>query len=335
AGRRAVPRNKETLVATDELWMSYINYAHSGRTGGSMFWGGGDYDFSGLVRIMDDGSPWPAILGFGEANRWDDNGYEAGYAACAALSDAGGPPYQFLLGARPGQTDVPWGLALLYDPRVVRVHHWYGDPRLHHFNEERHSGQAVISRVGSQERWRVMVTHSSWIAGRRRLEEAELFVRLAAPETPCVIVGDFNATLSGPQWEVGDFTPDPSAPGRHRPDRAFHKIKYRPGQERDDPPVGDTDGLDLLCGRWVEGTDGAPGHREGGVGFFDVAELAQDFTPTQYEVPGGRRPRCIDRALVNAPFADAYVPGSYRVHEPTDPERPGSDHKRISFALHV
>ena len=91
----------------------------------------------------------------------------------------------------------------------------------------------------------------------------------------------------------------------------------------------DTRALDYLIGWW----DQARGCRAGGIGFFDVAELAGDYTPTQTPVPDGRQRRAIDRILVNKPWAGAIIPGSYQVHQPADPEHPDSDHLRVSVTI--
>jgi hypothetical protein len=54
-----------------------------------------------------------------------------------------------------------------------------------------------------------------------------------------------------------------------------------------------------------------------GIGFYDAAELAGDPTPTQVPVVEGWHRRTIDRILVNEPWKDAAVAGSYQVHQPT------------------
>jgi hypothetical protein len=61
--------------------------------------------------------------------------------------------------------------------------------------------------------------------------------------------------------------------------------------------------------------------------------MAGDYTPTQTPARDGRQRRAIDRLIVNKPWAGAIVPGSYQVHQPADPDRPGSDHLRVSVAV--
>jgi hypothetical protein len=52
-------------------------------------------------------------------------------------------------------------------------------------------------------------------------------------------------------------------------------------------------------------------------------------------VPQGWPRRAIDRILVNEPWKDAIVPGSFQVHQPADPEHPDSDDLRVSVAVGI
>lgn len=154
-----------------------------------------------------------------------------------------------------------------------------------------------------------------------------------------MVLADRNATLSGPMWDVRDFTD----PDRNPPYARAKHILWRHGPAQHfGPHVADTRSLDFLCGYWIPGRRDSrklwlarrPGYRAGGIGFYDVAELAGDYTPTQ-TASRNRTPRAIDGALLNESARDAYVPGSYRVYEPEDPKCPDSDHKRISLALNL
>ncbi len=82
------------------------------------------------------------------------------------------------------------------------------------------------------------------------------------------------------------------------------RVLWQHGPAQAGPCVPDTQALDYLIGWWA----GGQGCRVGGIGFFDVAELAQDFTPTQVPVPDGRQRRAIDRILVNAAWKDRPAP---------------------------
>jgi hypothetical protein len=310
-------------VTVTLLHSSYVNFEHGGRLGADYCGNGGAFDFSGLVRIMSTG-PWPAVLGIGEADRWDFNGYEGAYGATAALRAAGGPAYVPVVGSLPREAG-PFAPAILYDPQVIQVHRWY-DHRLPDA-AGRTRNLLLASLPGSSEMFRVIVWHGDIHDGDMRLADAKTFDRFANPDTPCVILADWNATLSGP-WNVGDFNDSQV----HDSFRRAHKIVFHHGPRQAGLYEADTRALDYLCGFWLEG-DGGPGRRVGGIGFFDIAELEADFSPTQLPTASGRKPRTIDHALVNKAWRDAYVPGSYRVHPPVDPERPDSDHLRISFAI--
>jgi hypothetical protein len=302
----------------------YINYEHGGRTNPTYSGDGGPFDFTGLVRIMSTGT-WPHILGIGEADRWDFNGYEGAYEAAAALRAAGGPPYVPHVGGLPREWG-PFAPGILYDPTAIQVHRWY-DHRLPDFSG-RNRNLLIASLPGRTDIFRVVLTHGDFHDGDARLADAKTLDRFADPDIPCVILGDWNATLSGPQ-DIHDF----NAPGVHRLDRLAHKIQWNHGPAQTGPYESDTRALDYLCGYWHEGTENQPGHRAGGIGFYDIADLADDHTPTQIPRPNGRQPRIIDHALVNKPFKHAYVPGSYQVHQPIDPDKPDSDHLRISFTI--
>lgn len=73
----------------------------------------------------------------------------------------------------------------------------------------------------------------------------------------------------------------------------------------------------------------------GGIGYWDVAEMAGNTTGTYIGGPPCRYPVAIDRMLVNAAWRDRIVSGSYRVYQPVDPDHPDSDHLRISVAVEV
>jgi endonuclease/exonuclease/phosphatase family metal-dependent hydrolase len=316
---------------------SYVNFPHGGRTDANYTGDGGPFDMSGLVRLMSTGT-WPAFLGVGEADRWDDNGYEGAYMACAALRAAGGPPYVPHVGSLPRDWG-PFAPAILYDPNQVQVWRWYDHKRQHFSSRVRNMLLASLPNRGIEDAFRVIVWHGDIHDGDTRLADAKNFDRFAGPETPAVLMGDWNSTLSGPMWEIGEF----NNPAFHRPHRMAHKILFQHGKQQTGPYVADTRALDYLCGYWIPGPRDPrrlwlrrhPGYRAGGIGWHDIAELEGDFTPTQLPHPSGRPPRTIDRALVNKPFADAYISGRYHVHPSLDPKRPDSDHRRISFTLDI
>ena len=154
--------------------------------------------------------------------------------------------------------------------------------------------------------------------------------RLADPGIPTLVAMDWNSVPSGPLWEDTALgNPEHWGPGTAW--RLAHRAVWDPRRGLQWPLEADTRALDYLIGVW----DLQTRQRVGGAGFYDVAELAQDPTPTQVPSPQEYPRRTIDRILVNEPWKDAIVPGSYQVHQPADPGHPDSDHLRVSVAVDV
>lgn len=303
----------------------YLNYQHFGNRHPNAHRGeysGFGFDYEGLAQIMGEGDP-PDVFVMGEGDRAEFNGGEGGYEAARALRAVTGRPYVPLFGGLPRQTG-PLAPIIFFDPQTISVFRWY-DHRLLGFLE-RNRNLLVATLPGSDEEFEIVAVHLDNNNGKTRLDDAVELVR-GARGTRRVVLGDFNGTQSGPQWEAGDF----DIPGRLTSRSRWGKAVFRHGPRQDGPYEEDTQALDLMLGWWDEDT----GHRVGGAGYYDVAELEGNHTPTQMEVPWGRKPRNIDKILVTDPFKDAVVPGSYRVFEPKDPERPKSDHKRVSVTLEV
>jgi hypothetical protein len=246
-----------------------------------------------------------------------------------------------LCGSLPGEGG-PFAPALLLNPDTIVPLRWL-DHRAGDF-AARNRNLLVATPYDSAQQVRLVVWHGNIHSGDERLAEARTFDRWAAPAVPCALIGDFNATLSGPQWDVRDFNDVKLNPPHSR----TKHIVFEHGRAQTRGPFrADTRSLDYLCGYWMRGRRDPrrlwlrrkPGYRDGGIGFYDVAELADERTPTQTMIPAmaraGRVPRAIDHALVNASMRDAYVPGSYRVHEPENLSEPDSDHKRIDFAVEL
>jgi hypothetical protein len=154
--------------------------------------------------------------------------------------------------------------------------------------------------------------------------------RLADPRIPALVAMDWNTVPSGPMWQDRELNDPARQPAGQEWARA-HRVLWQHGPGQAGPYVPDTRALDYLIGWW----DPGQGRRIGGIGFHDAAELAGDATPTQIPVADGRERRTIDRILVNAPWKDAIVPGSYHVHQPPDPGEPGSDHFRVSITVRI
>lgn len=308
------------------LRLSYVNIEHGGRTetGYSAYSGdGGTYDYSKVTGMLHDGD-WPDILVIGEGDRYELNGMEGAHEAAAALREAGGPAYV------PYPCSLPreWGMfapVIYVDPTKVVVRRFYSH-RLPDF-AARNRNVLLFTLPGCSDPFRIAVSHGDIYSGDTRLADNRRFDRLADPAIPCALLGDWNTVPSGPHFEPTDM----NTPGIHNPGAINRKVQFQGGARQAGPHIYDTRALDALIGWWNPDTQ----EREGGVGFHHAAELAQNYTPTQIERPNGRQCLVIDGILLNDPFRDAYVPGSYRVHDFHDPEHPDSDHKRISVTVDV
>ncbi|MGP4029700.1 endonuclease/exonuclease/phosphatase family protein [Actinomadura sp. 3N407] len=309
-----------------ELRFSYVNIEHGGRTeaGYSSYSGdGGPYDFGRVTGMFHDGD-WPDILVIGEGDRYELNGMEGAYEAAAALRQAGGPAYV----PHPCSLPREWGMfapVIYVDPQKVVVRRFYSH-RLPDF-ASRNRNLLLFTLPGRTDPIRIVATHGDIYSGDTRLADARRFDRLADPAIPCAILGDWNTVPSGPHFEPTDM----NTPGVHNPRGINYRVKWEGGARQAGPYIYDTRALDALVGWWNPDKR----TREGGVGFHHTAELAQDYTPTQIERPNGRQCLAIDGILLNDPLRDAYVPGSYRVHDWRDPGDPDSDHKRISVTVNV
>lgn len=316
-----------------EVHLRYFNFEHGGDRSATDRVGGGAYDFTGLVRVLSQGRP-AQILVMGEGDRYSFNGGAGAWGAARAIREAGGPSYTPLIGSLPRD----WGYyapVMFVDQRALVVHHWY-EPSQCDF-AARNRNLLVASLPGRDATFHVIAVHGDIHSGAQRLADARELARFANPEVPCAILGDFNCTLSGPLWEPRDLN-DPQVYPPDEPWRLAWRTRWQPG-----PPHQDTDALDFLCGSWEPGRRDPrrawltrkPGRRRGGIGFASAADLARDPTPTQLPRANGRQPTVIDHILLNAPFAQAMIPGSYHVHQPVDPANPDSDHLSISVTLDI
>ncbi|NKZ03292.1 endonuclease/exonuclease/phosphatase family protein [Actinomadura latina] len=308
------------------LRLSYVNIEHGGRTttGYSAYSGdGGPYDYDRVTGMLHDGD-WPDILVIGEGDRYELNGMEGAYEAAAALRDAGGPAYV----PHPCSLPREWGMfapVIYVNPQKVVVRRFYSH-RLPDF-ASRNRNLLLFTLPGRTDPIRIAATHGDIYSGDTRLADNRRFDRLADPAIPCALLGDWNTVPSGPHFEPTDM----NKPGLHNPRAINYRVQWKGGPEQAGPHVYDTRALDALCGWWNPATQ----QREGGIGFHHVADMAKDYTPTQIERPNGHQCLAIDGILLNDPLADAYVPGSYHVHDFRDPEHPDSDHKRISVTVDI
>jgi len=290
---------------------------------------GGGYDFAGLVRVAGDQGRWPHILAMGEADRYGDAGGEGMWEASAAMRAARGRPYVPLLGSLPREWG-PYAPVIFVDAQSVVIRRWYDHRQPDFAARFRNLLVATLPGRPSDEVFRVLATHGDLFSGAMRLADAQALRRFADPSVPCLIAGDWNSVPSGPGWEDRELNDLRFWPPEAHWARAPQAL-WQHGPAQAGPCVPDTQALDYLIGWW----DQAKGCRVGGIGFFDVAELAGDYTPTQVPTPDGRQRRAIDRMIVNKPWAGAIVPGSYQVHQPADPDYPDSDHLRVSVAIRI
>jgi hypothetical protein len=314
-----------------EIDIAYFNYEHGGLIDGRdhFFSSGRGYDFSGLVRAAGSGGRWPHILVMGEGDRFELAGGQGMWEAAAAMRAAGGRPYVPLACELPAEG--LYAPVMFVDPQAVIIRRFYYHRLPDH--APRYSNLLIATLPGRpwEEIFRVRTGHGALSGGDARLSDAMQLRRLADPRIPALVAMDWNSVPSGPMWEDRELN-DAALWGNQGQEWArAHRVVWRHGPGQDGPHVPDTRALDYLIGWW----DPGQGHRIGGIGFYDAAELAGDATPTQVPAPDGRQRRTIDRILVNQPWKDAIVPGSYQVHQPADPDHPDSDHLRVSVAIRI
>lgn len=305
------------------LEVSYFNYEHGGMSGIGYSGGSGPYDYTGLVRVAGDGGRWPDVLVMGEGDRYDDDGGKGAWGAASALREASSRPYIPLLGSLPREWG-PFAPVIFFDANAVVVEQWH-DHRNPYF-AARNRNLLVARRAGTNKLFHIVAFHGDINSGTMRLEDVKPLHRFAKPPIPCVVLGDFNEPLSGPQWEASDLNNRDIHP-EDELWRLVWRLLWQHGPQQAGPHRTDTQAMDYLVGYWHQD------HRVGGVGFFDVAELAGDPTPTTLPRANGRQPTAIDHILVNQLFRNAVLPGSYQVHQPADPANPDSDHLRVSVTL--
>jgi hypothetical protein len=289
---------------------------------------GRGYRFGGLVCVAGDGGRWADILVMGEADRYEMAGGEGMREAAAAMRDAGGRPYVPLICELPAEG--LYAPVIFVGPQAVVIRRFYYHRLPGH--APRYSNLLVASLPGRpfSEVFRVRTGHGALDGGDARLADAMRLRRLPGPRIPTLVAMDWNPVPSGPMWEDTALgTPERWGPGTAW--QLAHRAVRDPRRGLQWPVQAGTRALDYLTGVW----DPQARQRAGGIGFYDVAELAGDPAPAQAPSPDGYPWRTIDRILVNEPWKDAIVPGSYQVHQPRDPEHPDSDHLRVSVAVRV
>jgi hypothetical protein len=301
-----------------DIDFAYFNFEHGGLADGHdhAFSSGQGYDYRGLVRVAGDQGRWPHVLIMGEGDRYELSGGEGMREAAAAMRAAGGRAYVPLACELPAEG--LYAPVIFTDIQAVVIRRFYYHRLPDH--APRNANLLVASLPGrpAAEIFRVRTGHGALDGGGARLADAMRLRRLADPRLPALVAMDWNSVPSGPVREDRELN-DPALWGDPGQQWArAHRVRWQHSPGQAGPYQPDTRALDYLTGRWNPDT----GQREGGIGFYDAAELAGDPAPTQTPVPDGRQRRCIDRILVNQRWKDAIVPGSYHVHQPADPAPP-------------
>lgn len=332
--------------------IAYFNYEHGGMdlTGKSKYLGGiGAYSLKGLVDVAGQDDNWPHILVVGEGDRYDQDGGRIGYAAARAMREAGGRAYVPLFGSLP-RNEGMFAPVIFYDAQSVVVKQWY-DHRASDFSE-RGRNLLVACLPGGEKEFYIKAIHGNIYNGGIGWHDATRLRWLANPATPSAIIGDWNSVPSGPMWEPKDLNSYPYT----QPWRRAARILWEHGAKQGGPYRPDTRALDYLLGYWqpsrpplrrlldavVQLAFSADdrneivdwGYRVGGIGFYSVAELFHNATPTQIRPDDGRlhtQPLAYDNILVNEPWKDN-VEG-FIVHPPLEPHP--SDHLRVTASIRM
>ncbi|MGZ3147297.1 endonuclease/exonuclease/phosphatase family protein [Lentzea chajnantorensis] len=296
---------------------AFLNYRDGGLLPGSGF------DFDPLRRAF---TPLvghaPALIALTEAQRWANDGGAGVHGACAVLDDLLSRPYTGLPGwHRRGD----YGPAIVWDPQVLRLETWTGLD--HETNAVHERNTATFAIRGNPVRLRMIVRHYSFDSGTERLAEAEQDAEPAGDGLPTLLVGDLNATGSGPHLPQRDWALVPP-----------HKRRHKAMLDQHGQWVADTRALDALIGEW----NNAASTRAGGAGWRAVAELAhaagvpaeEAFRPTTNS--GASTGRLLTSWYLANPAAIELIdPTSYQVHQPTA-EYPAAwslDHRLITTTL--
>ncbi|WP_410585403.1 hypothetical protein [Amycolatopsis sp. lyj-108] len=285
-----------------------------------------------LVELLgaDNRTPDAGIIG--EGNFWRLFGGkgigQAEYALNTAFRDR-----SYVI--RPGCLPNKWGdlgPALLYDANLVHKHTWDSGDEPGFL--ERNANRALLSpRDSPDQKFYLFGFHGHPDGDQRRHDVKPFRPYGAQAQLPTMVVGDFFGHPSGPKFEPDTYAEHFDELCHYAPRMLFPDGIPVPG----DHPF-DTHALDYLCGRWRRGRRDwrrawltrKPGGRVGGVGFSHMAELADDYTPTNFPAPNGRPPTQIDAAVFNPRAAAMLVPGSVLIHEPAQQI---NSHKRISFRM--
>lgn len=311
-----------------DLEFTYVNFDH----GGAEHDQSAVYVMDGLVELLGADGRTPDAGVIGEGNFWRFYGGKGVGEAEVALNTAFRHRSYVIL---PGSLPNEWGEiapALLYDANTVHKHTW--DSGREPGFLERNRNRALLSpRDNADEKFFLFGFHGHPDGDQRRHDAEHFRPYGARAKPPTIVLGDWFGHPSGPKFEPPTYAEHFTELCHYAPRMLFPGGIPMPG----DYPF-DTRALDYLCGRWRRGRRDwrrawltrKPSRRVGGVGFSHIAELADNYTPTNFPAPNGRPTTQIDAAVLNPRAAAMLVPGSMLVHEPAHQT---NSHKRISFKL--
>lgn len=278
------------------------------------------YEFTGLVRVMQDEPEWPHVIVMGEGDYYEYFGGAGMYGAAEAMRDAGGRAYVPL----PCQLPRKWGPfapVIFYDAQTLIVRRFF-DHRAPDFSA-RNRNTVIVRPAQGGEDLHLVAVHGDLHSQCYRLADAQNLRWLAYPGKIAMVLGDFNEHLSGPMYEPTDLDDPTRFPD---PAHYLHRLRHTDGIPHE-PYRQATVGMDYLCGHWNE----VQGQRVGGVGFVDVADQAGIHTGTNMPRPNGRQRVQWDHIVASPDAAKRLVAGSARIHDMLDPHP--SDHLRVSVAI--
>lgn len=308
-----------------QLTVALFNFENGGR------YAPGRYDFTGLRRAFTGLETVPALIAINEAKEYNLWGETYGLAAAEEISRTLQRPYDMrLLPAKGGR----FPSMVLFDPCVLSLVFWGNDD------------DTVYPNVRSSLRFRIRGTTTefgvycdqwAYFDGAERWNRAKEIDHFGGWDVPCLLMGDFNGTASGPH-----------VPQRSWNDAPRHKVYHKGIQLPDGSWEPDCRALDHLLGEWTGTTDDDGWHRAVGSRFVALAEIAHfehnmpaslAFCPTVNRNIDAGGALLIDWILLNQAWRDRgrLVPDTYRVHVPVGTTRADypSDHRLVTAAVEL
>ncbi|MEU7480564.1 hypothetical protein AB0A63_31615 [Lentzea sp. NPDC042327] len=298
-----------------DVLMALLNY----RDGGL---GASGYDFEPLCAAMEALPEAPAVIVICEGNRWHYDGSAGLLGACAALDERLGRPYVGRTGWHPSG---PYGPAILWDPQVLSLRSWTGDPHETNAVHERNTAR-FVRRGRPDVELEVLTRHYAFAHAPDRQRCADEDAEWADGPVPRLLAGDLNEQASGAWLPARDFSA--GAPGKRRHKGVLTATGW----------TGASGALDTLIGIATE----QHLRRRDGAGWRALCEVAaaagvpaeQAFRPTTNHA---RDPLIIDWILANPAALELLDPTGYGVVlPPPDRAFPATwplDHRAVRALL--